>query len=235
MVRLPLSASFRWRSEEQRLLAEALRRGEGIALPGDQGNGHDDGIDVVLACQWKQLWDVGPHVLPLAYGSAKGNMPEAAATLLLNHLTHAALGENATYLSDALTTLGITDNDAPRRLEPALQDVLENLKAQGKPALIAAYHGLVAAISAESRREFPAVHWRYTERLEVLRSRLAYRGKLNVGMTVHQAKGREWNRVGLRLSEDERTILATGLHVENEHHRQLYVACTRARFRTVNV
>ena len=130
MVRLPLSVSFRWRTEEQRQLADRLRAGEGVTLP----SGPEDDVDVVLACQWKQLWETGAHVLPLAYGSAKGNTPEAAATLLLNQLTRTVLGENATYLSDALATLGITDPDAPRRLEPALQDVIEDshVRRQGR-------------------------------------------------------------------------------------------------------
>jgi DNA helicase II / ATP-dependent DNA helicase PcrA len=231
MVRLPLSVSFRWRTEEQRLLADRLREGEGVTLP----SGPDDNVHVVLACQWKQLWETGPHVLPLAYGSAKGSMPEAAATLLLNQLTRTVFGENATYLSDALATLGITDRDAPRRLEPALQAVIEDLASGGRAALNTAYQSLVTAIRSESRREFPAVHWRYTQRLDDLRNRLSYSGQLIPGMTVHQAKGREWNCVGVRLSEEDRATLAAGLRVDNERHRQLYVACTRARFSTTSV
>lgn len=231
MVRLPLSVSFRWRTGEQRLLADTLRTSEGVTLP----SGPDDRVDVVLACQWKQLWEIGGHVLPLAYGSAKGNTPEAAATLLLNQLTRTVLGENATYLSDALATLGITDVEAPRRLEPALQAVIEDLAVGGRQALNTVYHSLVAAVRSESQREFPAAHWKYTQRLDALRSRLSYSRQLIPGMTVHQAKGREWNRVGIRLSEDERTTLASGLSVDNERHRQLYVACTRARFSTTSV
>jgi DNA helicase II / ATP-dependent DNA helicase PcrA len=228
MVRLPLTASFRWRSQGQRQLADSLRQGEGVALPA----GYPGATNVVLACRWKQLWEVGARILPLAYGSAKGNTPEAAATILLNQLTRMVLGENATYLSDALATLGITDADAPRRLEPALQGVIEILASGGKPALNAAYQSLVDAVRSESRREFPAVHWRYTERLERLRSRLACSGQLIAGMTVHQAKGREWDNVGVRLSAEECATLAAGLRVDSEHNRQLYVACTRARFST---
>jgi len=231
MARLPLTASFRWRTEEQRQLADSLRRGEGVTLP----SGSEDHVNVVLACQWKQLWDASAHILPSAFGSAKGNTPEAAATLLLNQLTRTVLGENATYLSDALATLGISDLDAPRRLEPALQEVIETLTSGGKAALNAAYQSLVRAVKFESPREFPAPHWKYTERLDLMRDRLAYSGQLIAGMTVHQAKGREWDYVGVRLSEEERATLAAGLRVDNERHRQLYVACTRARFSTTSV
>ena len=103
-----------------------------------------------------------------------------------------------------------SDLDAPRRLEPALQEVLETLTSGGKAALNTAYQSLVRAVSSESRREFPAPHWRYMERLDVLRSRLAYSGQLVAGMTGHQTKGREWDHVGVRLSEEECATLAAG-------------------------
>jgi DNA helicase-2/ATP-dependent DNA helicase PcrA len=47
-------------------------------------------------------------------------------------------------------------------------------------------------------------------------------------MTIHQAKGREWNHVGVRLSAGEIAILAGGLDPATESHRALYVALTRA-------
>ncbi len=233
-TRLPLTQSFRWRSGEQALLADTLRAGSGATLPSISHGGCDE-VDVVLACWWKHLWEVGPHVLPMAYQSARGNPPEAAATLLLNHLTRSVFGEDATYLTDALSTLRITDQDAPRQLEGALQAVLDTLAVPGKPALNTAYTALVAAVQTVSPRSFPAARGNYTGRLDMLRSRLAYTRRLIPGMTVHQAKGREWERVGARLTDAERRHLLGGLSHDNEVHRQLYVACTRARLRTVSV
>jgi DNA helicase-2/ATP-dependent DNA helicase PcrA len=226
--RLPLTASFRWQTDEQRLLADELRAGRGIALP----TAAVRTVDVVLACFWKQLWETGPTVLPLAFGSAKGNNPEAAATLLLNHLTRTVFGEGATYLADALTTLGIDDPDAVGRLEPRLQPVIDRLASSGAGSLNPAYDDLVAAVRSESRRGFPKAHGAYTKRLVLLRERLTSGQQLIPGMTAHQAKGREWDNVGLRLSDDQRKVLAGGLSSAEETHRQLYVACTRARFRT---
>jgi len=113
--------------------------------------------------------------------------------------------------------------------------VIETLTSGGKAALNAAYQSLVRAVKSESPRKFPKPHWKYTERLDLLRDRLAYSGQLIAGMTAHQAKGREWDYVGVRLSEEERATLAAGLRVDNERHRQLYVACTRARFSTTSV
>ena len=51
----------------------------------------------------------------------------------------------------------------------------------------------------------------------------------SLGMTIHQAKGREWNHVGIRLDEGEVGLLAAGLDQSVEAGRRLYVALTRAR------
>jgi len=86
-----------------------------------------------------------------------------------------------------------------------------------------------------SRREFKPAHANYTKRLDLIRSRVLGGKHLTLAMTVHQAKGREWDVVGLALNQEERMSLSAGLQRENESHRQLYVACTRARYRTVDV
>jgi DNA helicase-2/ATP-dependent DNA helicase PcrA len=175
-------------------------------------------------------------VLPLAWGSAKGNNVEAATTLILNQVTGTVLGHRATYLGDALATLGITDETAVERLEPSLQRVLDLIAhATTRSKLNSAYDALIAAIRQESPREFPKAHANYTKRLERLRLRLTAGGQVIPGMTVHQAKGREWNVVAVRLSENEATQLADGLSMTEEKHRQLYVACTRARERTIRL
>ena len=49
-------------------------------------------------------------------------------------------------------------------------------------------------------------------------------------MTIHHAKGREWDNVGVRLSATEVAHLAAGLDPEVETSRALYVALTRARY-----
>ncbi|MFI7524020.1 ATP-binding domain-containing protein [Nocardia salmonicida] len=54
-------------------------------------------------------------------------------------------------------------------------------------------------------------------------------------LTTHQAKGNEWNAVGIRLSDDWRRAVARGLDPERESDRKLYVACTRAHLLTVEV
>ncbi|MFC9081324.1 3'-5' exonuclease [Streptomyces sp. NPDC057062] len=55
------------------------------------------------------------------------------------------------------------------------------------------------------------------------------------GLTAHQAKGREWNHVGVLLTDSERETLAAGLVKTREDHRTLYVALTRAKHATRRV
>ena len=232
---LPLTRSFRWQTDSQRDIANRLRNGVPVTLPTDGPGGDDPGIDVVLGLFWKPLWDIGNHVLPLAFHAFKGGTEEAAATLLLNRLTRNVFGEDATYLRDALTALAITDLDVPRRLEPEMQEIAELLRIPGRAALNSAYDRLVEVVATVSPRLLRQAHHAHTSRLAVLRERIVYHGQLVPGLTTHQAKGREWDAVGVHLTASERQALADGLTVHQDTHRKLYVACTRARSSTVEV
>ena len=232
---LSLTQSFRWKDAEQRELAQQLRGGESVILPvQDQASNFGD-VDVVLALTWKPLWDLGGGVLPLAFQAFKGGTEEAAATLLLNQVTRSIFNLDATYLGDALTALGITDRDVLRQLEPQLQEVAEALRTPGKTALKAAYGRLVEVVGTVSPRDLRAAHQAHTHRLALVQERLAHTGRPVPGLTAHQAKGGEWTTVGVRLSIPERQALAGGLSVTEDTHRKLYVACTRARHRTIEL
>lgn len=228
MKSLRLSESFRWQSDEQSNLAQNLRAGKSIILPTDHTN-----VDVVLALRWAELWNIGGGVFPLAFRAFKGGYEEAAAILLLNHLTRTVLDLDATYLNDALTALAIDDSDVPRQLEPELQEVIERLRPGGKEDTKKAYAHLTAIISAVSPRELGPAHWRYTARLTALQSRIMFPGRPVPGLTAHQAKGGEWPCVGVCLSPEEQEALSNGLDPSNDTHRKIYVACTRAQERTV--
>jgi DNA helicase-2/ATP-dependent DNA helicase PcrA len=227
---MPLTKSFRWRDVEQRELATKLRRGEGVILPTDP-----EDPDVVLALWWKELWDIGGSVLPLAFHAFKGGYEEAAATLLLNHVTRNVFDLDATYLNDALTALNVQDRDAARQLEPALQDVVEMLRPGGNDAVKAAYLQLVTVIGTVSARKLRNPHAAHTARLALLQKRLAFPGRPVPGLTTHQAKGGEWEVVGVRLRDTERAALGAGLSSAEDMHRKIYVACTRAHRRTFQV
>ncbi len=230
---LPLTRSFRWQDDIQRDLAGRLRAGKPVTLPPDGHQGADFGVDVMLGLFWKTLWEVGSSVLPLAFQAFKGGTEEAAATLLLNHLTRNIFSEDATYLRDALTALAIEDPDVPRRLEPELQEIAERLRFPGKDALNAAYGRLIEVVATVSPRSMRPAHHAHTGRLADIARRIVYPGRVIPGLTAHQAKGREWDFVGVRLTPSEREALARGLTVHEDTHRKLYVACTRARRRTV--
>lgn len=232
---LPLTHSFRWTDERQAGLARQLRAGEPVVLPLDHQGGAEAEVDVVLGLFWKPLWEIGEQVLPLAYHSFKGGTEEAAATLLLNHVTRNIFSEDATYLGDALSALAIDDADVPQQLAPQLQRVVELLRVPGRTALNAAYRELVQAIDMVSPRELRGGHAAHTSRLAALATRIVYTGRPVPGLTTHQAKGHEWNAVGVRLTPSERAALAAGLTVNEDTHRKLYVACTRARRLTVEV
>ena len=62
----------------------------------------------------------------------------------------------------------------------------------------------------------------------MLRARLK-RSDLIPGLTVHQAKGCEWRRVGVVLTRGDESTLAAGLTNKEPEHCVLYVALTRAK------
>ncbi|MFD1211123.1 UvrD-helicase domain-containing protein [Arthrobacter sp. GCM10027362] len=229
-----LSTSFRWQTSEQLEIATALRAGEGVELA--RGALSHSRLDVVLASQWKDLWECSPQILPLAFQSPKGNTVEAASTLLLNALTVARFDTPAVFIADALATLGITRMADPRRMEEELARVLRLLAdATTPPLLEQSYNALIEAVERESLREFPRYHWSYGKRLRSLGNRLLATCRLIPGMTIHQAKGREWDVVGVRLTDSELSQFAQGLRSDDADHRKLYVAATRARLLTTAV
>jgi hypothetical protein len=63
-------------------------------------------------------------VLPLAFGAAKGNIPEAGATLLLDYVKRALLGLSAIYADEALATLRIAVAGL-ERLDAGWPDVID--------------------------------------------------------------------------------------------------------------
>jgi ATP-dependent DNA helicase UvrD/PcrA len=230
--RYPLTRSFRFQTGEARHLSSALRSGMPIQLPA----GEVADADIVLAGRWADLWSCGADVLPLAFSSTPSNPTEAAAVLLLDRVTQSSIGLPAVFLQDALTSLGITDLDALRRLAEPLTAVLETLAADNADATERAWKHLRDVIGTESQRAFPRRHRTHIARLERLRNLLqAPAPKFVPGLTVHQAKGREWNCVAVRPTDTERVMLARGLNGNIEEHRRLYVALTRGRRRTIAI
>jgi DNA helicase-2/ATP-dependent DNA helicase PcrA len=134
-----------------------------------------------------------------------------------------------------MTALAITDRDVPRQLEPELQELAEELRTTGKNTLNTAYGRLIEIVRTVSPRNLRPAHQAHTHRLRLVQDRLAHPGRPVPGLTTHQAKGGEWDTVGVRLTDSERQALGGGFSVATDTHRKLYVACTRARYRTVEL
>lgn len=226
----PLQASFRWRSSVQGTLALRLRERQRAVLP--PGTVHD--VDVVLARHWKTLWDADPHVLPLAIKPRAGQLQEAVCTLLLNEVTQRAFDMHAAFLNDALTTLGIKDGDSLAALRPRLRSTVDQLAGPSNPRHV--WQSLSQALLDELPTRPPGNGERTPlAGLKGLQARLQVTRPLVPGLTCHQAKGREWDKVGVKLEETDAGALASGLDPREEDHRSLYVALTRARRVTLAV
>ncbi|WP_431946583.1 UvrD-helicase domain-containing protein [Micromonospora marina] len=227
----PLTRSFRFQTTRSQNLATDLRTGKGVVLPTRGALP----LDMVLAHDWNTLWQIGQDVLPLSFGSPR-TAEKAAALLLLDIVTVAGLGQHAVFVGEALQLLRITDPDAPARLAPRLSDVLSTLRPATTAAVNDAWDALVAAIATESARSFRPRRANYTRPLAQLGDYLRRAVARPVpGLTIHQAKGREWSAVGVRLTPTEQQHLAAGLAPDHDGQRAIYVALTRGKADTVAV
>lgn len=222
---LPLTQSFRWQTTGQSQLADDLRSGVPVALPGiDPAT---DPIDVVLGCKWNPLWDAGAPVLPLSFSGAKGTHPEAAATVVLGHVTRSSFGRRAVDATDAISLLQLDEAWSAGTLTHAIDAVVQCLRDDESGA--ESYVLLAEVVGELAGVDLPKTHANYRRRLQQIRERLVSSRDLVPGLTIHHAKGRQWDFVAVDLEAHEVAWLATGLSNSEEDQRKLYVACTRAR------
>jgi DNA helicase-2/ATP-dependent DNA helicase PcrA len=231
MHRLPLTASFRWKTDEQRRLAADLRAARSVTIPpGDVAD-----ADVALAAKWETLWAIAPRVLPVAFPPYSDNDEgRAAETLLLNQVTRNAFRLDAAMLGESLKILNLPDTDVRRDLEADLNAMVLRLQAGDSAEQI--YQHLSETLRQLANR--PLTHAMVDDdrqRIEWLRERVTSTDTLAPAMTVHQAKGREWDNVAVRFDTGAQQTLAQGLNYQRERDRKTYVACTRARCRTFAV
>lgn len=218
--------SFRFKGEQMPTLSRMLRASAPVTIP----RGTSDVVDVALARRWAHLWDVGDNILPLAFRSV-GNAIDGMLNLLLDEVTRRKLGRESFGKQSACVILGIdpaviapiqsvalepvlqamVNGDSAPRVLDLLRDAALNLGANRRPSRLA--------------REGEPIR---QQEVEALRARL-HRDDLIPGLTVHQAKGREWERVGVVLSERDEQTLSGGLRELEPEHCVLYVALTRAK------
>ncbi len=225
---LPLLDSFRFKTPEQIALAEAVRGGSPVELvpaaPAD--------CDIVLASWWKTLWACDDSILPLAFTSS-GSLQWAIVTLILNAVLESTLGVPALHIKDALRRLGVVD-ETRAQLRKDMEGIAE-LLAFGREDSAAknAWESTVKLVQ-DSTGTLVVGNRKLAELKQIAR-RLRTPGQLVLGTTIHQAKGREWDTVGVALTPTEMQHLSAGLEVGSEIDRALYVALTRARFATRSV
>lgn len=218
--------SFRFATEQTVELARALRAGEGVTLLPVASTA----VDVALGRNWTTLWTVGDNVLPLAFRNV-GNRIDAALNLLLDEVTRTKLGRKSFGRQSALVHLGMSEEGIEevllKHFRPILTELVAGLPAADALELVRDAAETVSPKSRPSRLQAKAESQRVQE-VERLRSRLT-RADLIPGLTVHQAKGCEWHRVGVALTATHEAALTAGLTSAQEEHCVLYVALTRAK------
>lgn len=221
-----LVRSFRFLADQTIGLARALRRGVGVTLPPVASTS----VDVALGRRWATLWTVGDNVLPLAFRSV-GNRIDAALNLLLDEVTRAKLGRKSFGRQSALVHLGMTEEGLEelqrQHLRPVLSELVRGLSAADSLEMVRDAADKMSPRPRPNRLRETAELERVAE-LDRLRLRLT-RSDLIPGLTVHQAKGCEWSRVGVVLSRATERTLAAGLTNADPEHCVLYVALTRAK------
>lgn len=217
--------SFRFTGDQMPGLATALRGGEPVTLP----TGTSDGVQVALARNWGPLWSAGDNILPLSFRTID-NLTDAALNLVLDVVTRGRLGVASFGREAAIARLGLDRDRFLAEQDRVLQPVVEALRGGTAPVdALDALRSAIASLGVTRPRRLAASA--EAERVAQM-ARLAVR--LNQatsipGLTVFQAKGREWERVGVVLTRGQRALLDAGLHALDDEHCVLYVALTRAK------
>lgn len=228
----PVTASFRFKTPDMIRIATLARTSQPITL---QAAPDATGCDVVLAHRWDSLWTGPDCILPLSFGRLD-NQTDAAIALLLDRLIQGRFGHSAFHAEEAAALLGL-DDDRLRTDGAVLEPVLATLRPGTERAAAAAITALRNALRElgsprQLRRMSREGEAAQQDRLRALARRMS-QARMVPGMTVHQAKGREWPVVGVRLTAAEIARLATGLRQDRIDDRVLYVALTRAESKVV--
>lgn len=217
--------SFRFGGDQMPELARALRNGESVSLPG----GTSEQVDVALARTWRPLWSAGDNILPLSFRTIE-NATDAALNLLLDVVTRGRLGASSFGREAAIARLGLDRERFLGEQDRVFQPIIAGLRAGRAPAdVLDDVRNVVTGFGVNRpRRLRAAAEAERVAQVERLAARLAKESVIP-GLTVFQAKGREWDRVGVVLTRAQRALLTTGLHELEDEHCVVYVALTRAK------
>jgi hypothetical protein len=217
--------SFRFVGEQMPLLAAKLRAGIGVDLPPIDSSD----VDVALARNWTQLWTVGDNVLPLAFRTVN-NATDAAMNLLLDVVTRTRLGTRSYGREGAIMKLGLDREIFQARQDQVFMPIVESLRTGKDKAQV--LDDLRETIKSLGARKPSKLSEKKENDVRLQLAQLAARLRQTTvipGLTVFQAKGREWERVGVALYRSQIETLKSGLRELEEEHCIIYVAITRAK------
>lgn len=215
---MPLPDSFRFKSPQTINLAADLREGKPITLATTTQL-----ADIALAAEWEHLQISGSDIIPLSFGRLDCQT-DASIALLLDQVTQARLSQRAMNLEESLRCLRLIDNP------PDLTSTMSLLRDPSITVNEIMVH-LRNATKIEGKRQpaLPAKRKASRQRrLRLLREWLTCDRPYVQGLSVHQAKGREWTHVKVVVGAKGLASLSAGLDNSEEDHRMLYVALTRA-------
>lgn len=217
--------SFRFVGEQMPDLAENLRAGVGATLP------HTDSseVDIALARNWTQLWSVGDNILPLAFKTVD-NATDAAMNLLLDVVTRAHFGTPSYGREGAIMKLKLDREKFQTKQDKIFEPLIVSLHlSKDENQILEDLRETIERLGVRKpNRLSDKKEAIVRQQLTLLSTRLK-QDIVIPGLTVFQAKGREWERVGVALSGDQITALASGLQPLDEEHCVIYVAITRAK------
>lgn len=223
----PVTESFRFATDEMKTLAEQLRGGQPVALT----RGTPTDSEVVLASWWRHLWEVSDDVLPLAFGQIQ-NRTDAALALLLEPIAAGHFGPIARASPEAAVALNLTPEQLRTDVAAAVMPVLDRIASGTTADAVAGLRLLRASFRDLGGCNIPSLasdnEAERVASLVALSKRLS-KTRLVPGLSVHQAKGREWRAVVVYLRPGQHDRLATGLDIQRAGDREIYVALTRAR------
>ena len=219
--RIDMPGAFRYKTAEMKRLAKRLFDEKPFQVAQAE-NG--DEFDVVLAHDWNTLWDE-PRIAVLPVGRPSGLDGSEIANclvLLLNEVVRQYFRRDAAGVAEARRKLGVDTCEG--RIDEALEALRDASADIGDvwSALEAAFKPSDTKWSTKGRRA--TTYMLRLRELSVLGEPPA------IGLTIHQSKGLEWDRVLLlngELTTDPE--LWNRIKQEHESHRSVYVGLTRAR------